>query len=125
MAKHESSFDFLAGFVFGALAGALAALLLAPSSGEELREQIKEKGIELKERAEEYGVDTERLAELRERGQALLEEQRARFREAIEEGKLAAARRKEELLAQFGAAPQQPQQPIDLTDIEARTSGRA
>jgi gas vesicle protein len=120
MAKHESSFDFIVGFLFGALAGALAALLFAPTSGEDLREQIKEKGIELKERAEELGVDTEHLEELRARGQALLEEQRARFREAIEEGKLAAARRKEELLAQFGAAPHEPEQPIDLTDIEAR-----
>lgn len=117
MSKQASSFDFVAGFILGALAGALGALLFAPTSGEEFREQIKEKSIELKQRAEELGVDTEHLEELRARGQALLEEQRARFREAIEEGKLAAARRKEELLAQFGAAPSEPEKPIDLTDI--------
>ena len=32
---------YLAGFVFGALAGAVAALLLAPASGEELRARIR------------------------------------------------------------------------------------
>jgi gas vesicle protein len=117
MSKDNGSFDFLAGFVLGALAGALAALLFAPESGDEFREHVKEKGIELKERAEEHGVDTEHLEELKERGQALLEEQRARFREAIEEGKLAAARRKEELLAQFGSGSDETETPIDLTEI--------
>jgi gas vesicle protein len=32
---------YLAGFVLGALAGAVAALLLAPASGEELRARIR------------------------------------------------------------------------------------
>lgn len=122
MSKNTGKGDFLAGFVLGALTGALAALLFAPASGDEFREQIKDRGIEIKDRAEEMGVDTEHLDELRERGQALLEEQRARFREAIDEGKLAAARRKEELINQFGTTPPEPEQPIDLTDIGARSS---
>ncbi len=122
MSKNAGKGDFLVGFVLGALTGALAALLFAPASGDEFREQIKDRGIEIKDRAEEMGVDTEHLDELRERGQALLEEQRARFREAIEEGKLAAARRKEELINQFGTTPPEPEQPIDLTDIGARSS---
>jgi gas vesicle protein len=121
VSKNAGTGDFLAGFVLGALTGALAALLLAPASGGEFREQIKEKGIEIKDRAEDMGVDTEHLEELRERGQALLVEQRARFHEAIEEGKLAAARRKEELLNQFAATPSEPEKPIDLTDIGSRS----
>ena len=43
---------FLAGILIGGLVGAAAALLLAPQSGEETREQIREKSIELRDRAE-------------------------------------------------------------------------
>jgi len=43
---------FLAGIFIGGLVGAAAALLLAPQSGEETREQIREKSIELRDRAE-------------------------------------------------------------------------
>ncbi len=121
MSKSAGTGDFLAGFVLGALTGALAALLFAPASGDEFRDQIIEKGIELKDRAEDMGVDTEHLEELRDRGQTLLVEQRARFREAIEEGKLAAARRKEELLTQFATTPPETEKPIDLTDVGARS----
>jgi gas vesicle protein len=39
---------FIVGFWVGALAGAAAALLLTPYSGEEMQQQIQEKGIELK-----------------------------------------------------------------------------
>ena len=122
MGKNAGSFDFVSGFFFGALAGAIAALLLAPASGDETREHIKEKSIELRNRAEEMGVDTSHLDEWRLRGQALVEEQRTRFHQAIEEGKLAAARRKEELLTQFGAAPTGPERPIDLTELGSKTT---
>ncbi len=44
---------FLTGFVVGGLVGAAVALILAPQSGAETREQIRMKGIELKERGEE------------------------------------------------------------------------
>jgi len=55
--------------------------------------------------AGDFSIDAGKTAEqLREKGQALLEEQKARFAEAIEDGKQAAARKKEELLAQLEAA---------------------
>ena len=54
--------DFLVGFFIGALAGAAAALLLAPQSGEETRALIREKGIELQERADEASADARRRA---------------------------------------------------------------
>lgn len=44
--------SFFSGFFVGALIGGATALLLAPQSGEETREQLREKGIELREKAE-------------------------------------------------------------------------
>jgi gas vesicle protein len=71
---------FLTGLVVGCVTGLVLGVLLAPQSGEETREILREKGIELKARAED-----------------LSEEGRARLQEAIEEGKSAAAKKKEEL----------------------------
>jgi gas vesicle protein len=44
---------FLVGFVVGGVAGAVAALLLAPQSGEETRTLIRDKSIELRDAAAE------------------------------------------------------------------------
>jgi gas vesicle protein len=101
MSRDSGTGDFLAGFFVGAMVGAAFAMLFTPTSGEEIREQIKEKGVELKNRAEELGVDPSRLGELKDKGQAMLQEQRHRIQDAVEEGKSAAERRKEELLSQF------------------------
>lgn len=117
MSKDDSSGGFLLGFVLGALSGAAVALLYAPKSGDEMREELKEKSYELKDRAQEMGVDVERLEELKERGQTALQQQRARLQEAVEEGRVAAERRKEELLAQFDLDAGAHEQSIDLTDI--------
>ncbi|MCX6072598.1 MAG: YtxH domain-containing protein [Chloroflexi bacterium] len=93
---------FLVGFVVGGLAGAAAALLLAPQSGEETRTLIRDKSIELKGQVESTAADArvkvegaaadarakaEKLAhdaksraeDLQKRGQVLLEEQKARL----------------------------------------------
>jgi len=94
MAREKSSGNFLVGFVVGAFVGAVLALLFAPAPGEEIRNQLREKSIELKDRA----------SDLTAKGQSFLEEQKIRFQEAIEEGKRAAARKKEELLAQLESA---------------------
>ena len=74
MSERNSGGEFLFGFVFGGLVGAVLALLFAPQSGEETRAQIKEAGIELQDRAvelsdemrkkaEELSVETQRQAE--------------------------------------------------------------
>jgi gas vesicle protein len=55
--------SFLAGFVIGGLIGAGVALLLAPQSGEETRELIKDKSIELRDRAYETADETRAKAE--------------------------------------------------------------
>jgi len=113
MAREGGSGDFLAGFVFGGLLGAALALLFAPSTGEEMRSQIRDKSIELRDRAGELGIEG-----LKAKGEAFVGEQKARFREAIEEGKLAAARKKEELLAQLDSGGSS-EEAVDLTDPAA------
>jgi gas vesicle protein len=44
---------FLAGFIIGGLVGAAAALILAPQSGEEMREKLAAQSAELRERSVE------------------------------------------------------------------------
>ena len=44
--------DFLAGLLGGAVAGAVAALLLTPKSGSEAREFIADRAVRLRERTE-------------------------------------------------------------------------
>jgi|WetSurMetagenome_2_1015567.scaffolds.fasta_scaffold1611094_1 gas vesicle protein len=95
---------FLAGFLLGGIAGAAAALLLTPQSGEETRTVIKEKAIELKEKALDTYEDVSEKAstvaadykvkatdlvkeakvkaeEVGSKGQVILEEQKAKVTE--------------------------------------------
>jgi len=51
MSDNDEFGAFLVGFIVGGLAGAAAALLLAPQSGEETRAIIKERSIELRDKA--------------------------------------------------------------------------
>ena len=119
MSDQGSSGDFVAGFFIGALVGAALALIFAPASGEEVRSQIRGKSIELKGRVEELGTEaSKRAEEIRAKGQTILQEQKTRFQEAIEEGKRAAARKKEELLAQLEAA-RSSDASVELTENKA------
>jgi gas vesicle protein len=101
----DSAISFFAGFLFGGIVGAGVALLLAPQSGIETREQLQSKGIELKGRAEEYAsVAQERAADVEARSRVVLTEQKARLGQAVAEGKAAAAKTKKELEAKLSAA---------------------
>ncbi len=92
MAEKTCAGDFIAGLLVGMLAGAAAALLLAPQSGEETRTLLREKGIELGHRAEELQAEAkERAADLQ-----------TKVKQAVEEGKVTATQKKEELLSQVG-----------------------
>jgi gas vesicle protein len=62
----KSGGAFIVGLAIGALAGAAAALLLAPESGEELRQDIGERSDELKLKAQQQ-VDA-----LQEQGRIVL-----------------------------------------------------
>jgi gas vesicle protein len=54
---------FLVGLIAGGVAGAVAALLLAPQSGEETRAIIKERSIELRDKAGAEAEEAWRRAE--------------------------------------------------------------
>jgi gas vesicle protein len=107
MAERDEFGAFLLGFLVGGLTGAVAALLLAPQSGEETRTIIREKAIELRDKASDTMEDAyaraeaaaneararadelakiarSRAEELQRRGQVVLEEQKAKIGEAIQ-----------------------------------------
>ncbi len=95
----------LAGLLLGGLAGAGAALLLAPQSGKETRTQIQQKTIELRDRAAETVDETmsqvkskthqitadvrHKAGELQQQGQELLVKQLDHVSEAAQAGKAA------------------------------------
>lgn len=103
--------EFLAGFLVGALAGAAAALLLAPQSGEQTRVLIREKGIELQHRADELSNEARKRAdelssEARKRAEDIqlqakgkADELQTKVKQAVEEGKAVAAEKQKELLS--------------------------
>lgn len=96
---------FVAGALFGGLAGAGAMLLLAPQSGKRTRTQIQRRGMELKDQATEavddamvqtrdrvhrIGTGTRRnMGKLQHRAKLALETQTARVADAVEAGKQA------------------------------------
>ena len=59
----NNTMGVLIGTLFGALAGAVTMLLLAPQSGEDTRMQIREKSMQLRARTSEIVEDT--LAQVR------------------------------------------------------------
>lgn len=99
MSDESRGAEFLAGLIIGGLIGGAVALLLAPQPGEETRAELKDKGIELRERVVEISEEARRKAEQwQEEGRTALETQKTRVEEAVEEGKKAAAKKKQELL---------------------------
>ncbi len=97
MAKNNSGVEFLAGLFFGSMLGVVIGLLLAPQSGEETRAQLVDRGIELR------GELEKRAGDLQQKVPGFVEEQRTRVEEAIEKGKEAAARKRQEILTQLDA----------------------
>jgi gas vesicle protein len=70
---------FLIGLAIGALAGAAAALLLAPESGEELRKEIGERSDEMKLKAQQQ-VDA-----LQEQGRIVLSDNVKKAQQVVQE----------------------------------------
>lgn len=64
MSEKNDFGSFVAGLALGALAGAVVSLLMAPQSGEETRQIIKDRAIELKDKGSETFDETKRKAEL-------------------------------------------------------------
>ena len=60
--SNSNGYGFVAGFFLGSVMGAAVALLMAPKSGAELRENLAEEGKKLRE------TTSSNVSELREKG---------------------------------------------------------
>jgi gas vesicle protein len=89
--------SFVAGLFMGGLLGGAIAILTAPRSGEETREQIRVRGVELRDTAEQTMNEalttvrnttddlSNRAEELRAQSQAVLDEAQKQSAQATEE----------------------------------------
>jgi gas vesicle protein len=90
--------SWLAGLVIGVLGGAAVALLTAPKPGKEIRDSLKETAKTVPDRFNELVDDSLDLyASTLNYLQLVVEEQTMRLKRAIAAGKLAAAKKREEL----------------------------
>jgi gas vesicle protein len=90
--------SWFVGLVVGALGGAALALLTAPKPGSEVRGVIKQTATDMPERVSELVDDSLDLyASALNYCQLLIEEQTMRLKRAVAAGKLAAAKKREEL----------------------------
>jgi gas vesicle protein len=90
--------SWLVGLVFGALGGAALALLTTPKPGSEVRGVIRQTANDLPERMSELVDDSLDLyASALNYCQLVVEEQTMRLKRAVAAGKLAAAKKREEL----------------------------
>jgi gas vesicle protein len=88
----------LLSFLLGGLVGAGFALLLAPQSGRETRQKIKDLTDDVKEKAMGYvGEVKEKVTTGVEKGKDLYEEKKSIITTAIEAGKEAYTKEKERL----------------------------
>ena len=102
MSDKDGALGFLAGTIVGAAAGGLFALLFAPQSGEQTRQQIKETSIELKEKAVEASTKAyEQAQEMTARSRIALEERVADLESAIAEGRKSGDKTKKDMTAKL------------------------
>jgi len=99
--RNDGGFGFgawLVGLFIGVGAGAAIAILFAPRSGTEIRSKLKETAQDMPDRMSELVDDS---LDLYASGvnylQLVMEEQTMRLRRAVAAGKLAAAKKREEL----------------------------
>ena len=86
--------NFLAGLGLGALLGAAAALLLAPKSGTETRQDIAGAAEDLRDKAGKMVKDlSESSEELVKKSKELLESTKEKVQSAVEAGKQAMSRK--------------------------------
>lgn len=90
--------SWLVGLLLGLMGGAAIAILTAPKSGSEIRGKLRETAEDLPERVSELVDDS---LDLYASGvnylQLVMEEQTMRLKRAVAAGKLAAAKKREEL----------------------------
>lgn len=85
-------------FLLGGLVGAGVALLLAPRSGKETRQQIKDFADDMKGKAEDYVEQAKcRVTQAVEKGKGFVDEKKSIITTAVEAGKEAYEKEKERL----------------------------
>ena len=85
-------------FFIGGLVGAGVALLLAPQSGKEIRQKIKELADDAKEKATKYAEEVKsKVTSAVGKGKELVEEKKSLITTAVEAGKEAYVKEKEKL----------------------------
>lgn len=85
--KGGEFYSFLGGFLFGAVAGGIAGILLAPKAGEDTRRDIKEKAEEVYDRGKEmYTEQKDKLDEAIESGKEALTAKTEELKSKLEEG---------------------------------------
>ena len=95
---------WLTGLLLGAAGGATVAFLVAPKSGDEVRGEIKKTAKDMPEKMGELVDDSLDLyASTLNYCQLLVEEQTSRMKKAVAAGKLAAAKKREEIELSGGA----------------------
>ena len=86
--------NFLAGLGVGALVGAVAALLLAPKSGSDTRDDIRSTADELKDKTEKMMQDlSESSEDLVRKSREVLESTKVKVQQAIDASKHVVARK--------------------------------
>src|SRR6202158_2061219 len=86
--NYDRGFGFIGGFVLGGMVGAAVALLLAPTSGQETRYQIRSEGVALKHRGQEFSDGKMHDAQtMMKKGQKGVSDAQARFDGAIQDQK--------------------------------------
>jgi len=84
----NDSGGYLGWFLLGGLIGAASALLLAPKTGREIRDQLLERGNDFARRAQEVANDAQgRAGDWLDKSRELFEEQTQRLMSAFEAGK--------------------------------------
>ncbi|GAB4418735.1 MAG: YtxH domain-containing protein [Thermodesulfovibrionales bacterium] len=99
--RHEEGYSagsILLSFLLGGLVGAGVALLLAPKSGAETRQRIKELAEDVTEKAEDYAEQVKgRVKSTVERGKDFFQQKKSIITTAVEAGKEAYEKEKEKL----------------------------
>ncbi len=92
MSDHSNGGEFFKGLLFGGIVGAVAALLYAPKSGKEMREDLRQRTLELQDDAQsKLALAQERAEKLMQQTQAQLDELRKEAEAAMQELKDSAA----------------------------------
>ncbi|OGI22539.1 MAG: hypothetical protein A2287_08340 [Candidatus Melainabacteria bacterium RIFOXYA12_FULL_32_12] len=93
----DNSVSFGVGLLFGVIAGVVAGVLAAPKSGEEMRQELKETVSNLSQENKELTSCTSISVDLINKMKYTIEKQISKINDAVKAGKMAAAKRKEEL----------------------------